>query len=671
MSQHAEYEPIDLAREAEFALGAIRVQPASREVIIEGQPEVFEPRVLQVLVALAQRRGNVVSRDELSARCWEGRAVGEDALNRCIARIRRLAQASGEFTVETIPRVGYRLATVGGTGPTEATMAPEPATSAPLQSPSPTHEGRDGFAKRHARALLGVVVVLVGIATVSAYFAWRNSRVIEVGLDEHVVIVLPFKGLNDDPDSQHFAQSISASIAYVLSQSGQRVISPAKAEKFRGADRARAAEETGARFIIDGEVRREGNLIRAVVRVDDGRIGRTLMSSEFESDPAGAAGLADRVAGYIGMRAWIFSLRAIRSENAEVNNARFRSHDLGFRAAYDLASEMARKYPNDAQALMVFSINSAFSYWALPPEEVAPALRAGRAAAERVTELAPTFGDTYFALSMLVPPQRWTQREAYLRKGLEIEPDAPGLGIVLARFLAEVGRWRAAEVLASSVTGRDPFNPTKVMDSFTIHRLVGNQDAADALNKMGERYWPGQMGFEAQRFWTSDFRGNAAEPVGLMLDPATAAMIEPETRKPRIRQILRALASRHPDDIDAAVKGCFGEWVSNETTLVCLLGMSELGRLDDTYRLASLAYPDIRAATPELEEAQWLRREKPFFDTTVLYRAEWAPMRADTRFIALVERIRLLDYWRAGHPPDFCETERVPVCEALRKNAEK
>ena len=93
------------------------------------------------------------------------------------------------------------------------------------------------------------------------------------------------------------------------------------------------------------------------------------------------------------MRAWIFSLRAIRSENAEVNNARFRSHDLGLRAAYDLASEMARKYPNDAQALMVFSITSAFSYWSLPPEEVAPAMRAGRAAAERVTELAPTFGE--------------------------------------------------------------------------------------------------------------------------------------------------------------------------------------------------------------------------------------------------------------------------------------
>jgi len=189
MSQHAEYQPIDLAREAEFALGAIRVRPASREVIIEGQPEVFEPRVLQVLVALAQRRGNVVSRDELSARCWEGRAVGEDALNRCIARIRRLAQASGEFTVETIPRVGYRLVTVGAS-PTDVAIPPEPATSTPMPAPMP--ERRAGFAKRRSVAMFAALVVLVGAGAASAYFAWRNSRVIDVGLDEHVLSHLRF-----------------------------------------------------------------------------------------------------------------------------------------------------------------------------------------------------------------------------------------------------------------------------------------------------------------------------------------------------------------------------------------------------------------------------------------------------------------------------------------------
>src|SRR5258708_29584401 len=75
---------------------------------------------MQVLVALYRAKGAVVSRDDLIARCWEGRIVGEDAINRAIWRLRKLAEADGDanFTIETIPRVGYRL--VGGLAPAVA-----------------------------------------------------------------------------------------------------------------------------------------------------------------------------------------------------------------------------------------------------------------------------------------------------------------------------------------------------------------------------------------------------------------------------------------------------------------------------------------------------------------------------------------------------------------------
>jgi hypothetical protein len=43
-----------------------------------------------------------------------------------------------------------------------------------------------------------------------------------------------------------------------------------------------------------------------------------------------------------------------------------------------------------------------------------------------------------------------------------------------------------------------------------------------------------------------------------------------------------------------------------------------------------------------------------------------APFRADPRFMELAERIGLLDYWRIGdNEPDFCATERAPVCGLL------
>src|SRR5215469_4794417 len=101
--------PIDLSREGDFSLGALQISPSTREVVRNGQRETLEPKATQVLVALHQARGRVVSRDELIARCWDGRIVGEDAINRVIWRLRRLSEADAIFTIETIPKVGYRL----------------------------------------------------------------------------------------------------------------------------------------------------------------------------------------------------------------------------------------------------------------------------------------------------------------------------------------------------------------------------------------------------------------------------------------------------------------------------------------------------------------------------------------------------------------------------------
>ena len=101
---------IDLAHSADFSLGAIRVRPSSRELIGADGPLMIEPKVMQVLVALADAGGRVVSRDELIEKCWSGRVVGEDAINRVIGKLRRVAETSGgTFRIETVARSGHRL----------------------------------------------------------------------------------------------------------------------------------------------------------------------------------------------------------------------------------------------------------------------------------------------------------------------------------------------------------------------------------------------------------------------------------------------------------------------------------------------------------------------------------------------------------------------------------
>lgn len=107
-----------LAHEPPFDLGRLRVVPPIRQVLGDGRSETVEPRVMQALVALARANGEVVIRDELIERCWDGRIVSDDAINRVLSRIRQIAAGigGGSFAVETIPRVGYRLVARTGEG---------------------------------------------------------------------------------------------------------------------------------------------------------------------------------------------------------------------------------------------------------------------------------------------------------------------------------------------------------------------------------------------------------------------------------------------------------------------------------------------------------------------------------------------------------------------------
>lgn len=102
---------VDLAHEPRFRLGSLCVDPATRQIDIGGHSLTLEPRVMRVLVALAQAGGAIVTRDELTRRCWDGRIVGEDAINRTLSRIRAVfAEANDSaLRIETITKVGYRL----------------------------------------------------------------------------------------------------------------------------------------------------------------------------------------------------------------------------------------------------------------------------------------------------------------------------------------------------------------------------------------------------------------------------------------------------------------------------------------------------------------------------------------------------------------------------------
>ena len=110
---------IRLADVADFAVGRITVRPSRGELARGDAVERVEPRLMQVLVALAQANGATVSRQELIARCWGGLAMSPDVVNRVISLLRQLLiRIDAGSHLETLPRIGYRLDVAASLPPT-------------------------------------------------------------------------------------------------------------------------------------------------------------------------------------------------------------------------------------------------------------------------------------------------------------------------------------------------------------------------------------------------------------------------------------------------------------------------------------------------------------------------------------------------------------------------
>ena len=116
--------------EPPFRLGAWLVQPALNRITgPQGQVQV-EPRVMQVLLNLASRPGEVVTRTQLLDEVWGDLVVGEENLTRAVSELRRIFQdqARQPAVIETIRHHGYRLI---------APLEREAPSAPPSPAPSP------------------------------------------------------------------------------------------------------------------------------------------------------------------------------------------------------------------------------------------------------------------------------------------------------------------------------------------------------------------------------------------------------------------------------------------------------------------------------------------------------------------------------------------------------
>ncbi|HEY3777848.1 MAG TPA: winged helix-turn-helix domain-containing protein [Rhizomicrobium sp.] len=237
-----------LAQVADFQIGGLLVSPSCLEVRVGNRRNSVQPRVMQVLVTTAAAEGTVVSRDQLIQRCWGGRIVGEDAISRCVAKVREMANLTDPpaFEIETIPRVGYRLKPVG--------VSPDPPALCP------------------------------GIGS--------NT----------VLAVLAFDNFSSDEAMEFFSEGVSEEILQTVAHAvGLKVIGRSSSFQFRGADKraARIASVLKATHVLDGSVRRSRNRVRISASLIECAGETTLWSHSFDRELSNVFALQDEIAAAV------------------------------------------------------------------------------------------------------------------------------------------------------------------------------------------------------------------------------------------------------------------------------------------------------------------------------------------------------------------------------------
>jgi DNA-binding winged helix-turn-helix (wHTH) protein/tetratricopeptide (TPR) repeat protein len=108
----------------EFRIGPWLVQPSLDIITREGTAVHLEPKVMEVLVCLPERAGEVVPRTDLLKAIWPTTFVTDDALKRCVLALRRAFDddANKPNVIETIPKRGYRM--IAAVAPVSTDPAP-------------------------------------------------------------------------------------------------------------------------------------------------------------------------------------------------------------------------------------------------------------------------------------------------------------------------------------------------------------------------------------------------------------------------------------------------------------------------------------------------------------------------------------------------------------------
>jgi TolB-like protein/DNA-binding winged helix-turn-helix (wHTH) protein/Flp pilus assembly protein TadD len=416
---------------------------------LQGQP-------LQILAALLQRAGDVVTREELRAQIWTADTFVDfdHSLHNAIARLREVLGDSAERPryIETLPRRGYRFI-----APVDAGDLPAPsgaADSAPLAD----LPGHLRLSKSHALLLTTIFALLV--ISIAFWLARTGGAPASAAPRLNSIAVLPLANLSGDPSQEFFADGMTDQLITDLAKVGSlRVISRTSVLQYKGTKKGlpEIARELHVDAIVEGSVIRSGRRVRVTAQLLQAPTDQHLWAETYDRDIGDVLKLQGEVADSIAqqIRAQLTSHQQAQLRRAAVvDPAAYDAYLKGrlyfsteftkpdsLKKAQHLFGEAIRKDPNFALAYA--GLADTYVYLAFSGAlQKDPAYRSAKQALAKALQLDDTIGEAHDTLGVLnwQFDWDWDAAEREFNRAIALAPSYSCAHEDRAIFLASVGR---------------------------------------------------------------------------------------------------------------------------------------------------------------------------------------------------------------------------------------
>ncbi len=407
---------IDSAPLDDFSVGGCRVHPGENIMRCEGELVALEPKVMTLLVYLAQNAGSTISREQLFEAIWPGVVVSDDTLTQAVTKLRKAFKDDAKHPryIQTVPKRGYRLCAavtpVGGTLPT------------------PRANGR----YRPRRFVVAALALLAGAITLLIVVD-RHESVPPQSMPDGLptLTVAPFSLLGGDDSQAYLAQGLTYDLITDLSKlSGLLVIG---SRSIMGQKTA-PEDMHPVRYRVQGEVQRIDQQLRVHVHLSDARSGQQLWSER-----------------YLRPIDNLFEIQAAISRQIVST--------LAIKVDQEEQRRLARRYTHSVQAYELFLRAQSLLLVRLRPENLD-----ARRMFRQAIAVDPAFARAYGGLALSFAADfrnQWTsdgaaalqRAHAVARTALEIDPEIPEVYWVLAYVSAQQRQHaNAVELLRKAVS---------------------------------------------------------------------------------------------------------------------------------------------------------------------------------------------------------------------------